>query len=1385
MPVVLSPWDSGDPGGGGGRGGIGLNQPTDAMAREFGTMLQVVSEGPIQGLVDGLKSVFLDGTPVRNAVDVGGLPSYNFKGIAFALVAGTNTQAMIPGFTDAESETSVNVKVAVSTGAITRTISTAGISAIRVRVAIPSLKVINATTGAESGAAVRIQIERQSASYNAGAWEIMTLEGDGLIAGKFGSKYTKSFRIETPAAGPWSIRVTRLTADHTSGAPDYTQDETWWDAYTEITDAKLRYPYSAVAALKVDAKQFQNIPQLTLDIKGRLIQVPSNYNPTTRVYTGIWDGTFITAWTDNPAWVWYDMASHTRYGSGTVLAASKLDKWALYAIAQQCDVLVSDGKGGMEPRFRCNLYLQNQEDAIKLLRDMASIFRGMVYAGSGLITAVQDQDASPVAVFTNSNVKDGRFNYQGSARKSRHTAALVTWQDPANGYQNSVEYVEDQAAIARYGYNPIQTAALGATSQAQAHRQGLWTILSETMNTEVINFTSGLEGITLRPGDIFATRDQFRAGDGRLGGRILAGATTTVIPLDAPVVLPAGTNTLTVKLADGTVASSTVTTAAGTVSSLTVSPALPAAPPALSQWALNVALYRALSIKKGDGIYYDITGLEHTPSKYALVDGVTVTPGPSTPASLFQAPSALTLADVVRIEKDKLVQSLTANWTGDATAIHYAEASQDYGEWQPMKVNALSASLDGITAGAWRVRVQALYPGGVSPWTTGTRTVATPTQTATDAAAAAAAAAAAQASANAALADIANIVSDNVLSKGEKSAVIQDWSVLSSEQAGIDAQATAYSVSHAAYDSALSSLSTYLGGLSPAWNDTTQDTPIVGTTFRTNWENAYTAKTSLLNAIYAAAKTLADNAQSTANTASTNASAALTKISDASADGIITDLERPGLKTLRATLALAVSAAQTQANGMSVGHSTLDTAWSTFTANVDPVLAATGNSAITKATWDGWWSTVYQEVQNLQGVLSTTANNAAAYANTLARSSFNLVKNAGTDNTTPPAGSYEAAGLWQIETTPGALYSAMSGSGYARVAQLGAGGGTVYVVITPVIPCVPGDQFYIRGLGTGPSNGGAPFIIAKTTGPGGAYNNFMSNTASGTLTAPTTLEMSVTVPTGHTGIQLVITLDTGGANSYAFFNRFYMTKKVSAGMLEADLAIVGVVRSPNYVAGAYGSAPVGFKQSGYAFTTTYIDGTSNANCFFELQGAANFGGWQVDTVNTRNMTAYNRILNGHFYKNLHNWTVDPNGTAVNWNASSASAGTGSATVTGVTSSYDLTGSLYQCFNLPPSPSSAVINLTLNTALVTNDSSGSTCSVTAYLLDQSTGTETALATWSYSAAAQTLVWTARSVNITSYVSGGGDFSLRLDMRVTNTAGVARSTTIYVDSVKIVA
>lgn len=1085
----------GNPSSGTPAGGLpgGVYYPSDATTREFGTMLQVVSEGPIFGLVDGLKSVYLDGTPILSASG-----SKNFSGIALAITAGTNTQAMIPGFVDVESETPVNVRIKVATGPATRTISTPGISAIRVRLSVPTLKVINSTTGAESGASVQMKVERQSASYTppgglAGDWEVVPLEVDGWITGKFGSKYTKSFRVDTPAAGPWSIKITRLSPDNTGGAPDYIQDESWWDAYTEITDVKLRHPYSALAALRVDAKQFQSIPRLTMDLKGRIIKIPSNYNPTTRVYTGIWDGTFTDGWTNNPAWIWYDLATNTRYGAGSFLNAAKVDKWALYTIAQMCDELVSDGLGGTEPRFRCSVYLQNQADAIKVLQEMASIFRGMIYWAGSQVTAVQDVAASPVALFTNSNVKDGRFVYQGSARKSRHTAALVSWQDPNNGYETSIEYVEDHAAIARYGFNSTSISALGATSQAQARRLGLWTLLTETMDTEAVTFSAGLEGSTLRPGNIVGVQDQFRAAQGRFGGRVLAGASTTVIPLDGPTVLPAGTNTLSVRLPSGLVESRTVTTAAGTVSSLTVSPAFSAAPQTMAQWALNTTLYRVLGIKKGEGIYYDVTALQHTPSKYALIDAATVTQPPAGSIPSFPAPSSIVVSHVVRIERDKLVLTLSAYWTGSEGALYVAEASQDNGPWKPMEVNAATGTLEGVTPGVWRVRVQSVFSGGVSAWSVSNYTIPAPSVTGTDA--------------GTAVNGVNQINSVDYLSPQDKIQLRRDWDSEQAIKTKLDTQAGTLGVSATAYDNAVAALSANLitAGAPSNW--------------ATIWPDGIAFNVT----------------------------------------GIVTSLR-------------------------------------------------------------GWWSSVATERAALQKACQDAIQNNAAYADSLARSSNNLIKNANSENVNPTGP--EAAGV--------VAYGQRTGS---KCRTLVGTGGTPQLDITPLIPCSPGDQFYLEAWGYRTSTGSGNarvymvFLQADRTTVAG-YTSIEAIT-----TGYQKYTCSLAAPAAACFVLARIENDSVPNLVECYWDDFYMARKVSAGVLESDLGIFGVIRSGggagtgDYVAGSTGNAPQGFKLSGVPFTSTLKDG-STFSAQAEFGSDLNVAGERLGSVVDRAMNRFAEFTTG-------------------------------------------------------------------------------------------------------------------------------------------------------------
>lgn len=733
-------WDGNDGSTGAGTGsGQGNNPVTwvDPNAAETGTLQVLLGEGRVEGLVDGLKSVYLDNTPIQNSDG-----TFNFKGVTLALVAGTNTQAAVRGITSTEAETAVNVQVTNSTP-VTRTI-TSNPSAVRVRIAIPSLKVISITDGSTSGFSARVRIERQNPAWNGGAWEIITLESGGyILGGPFSTKFTKSYRVELPISGSWQIRVSRISADDASV---YEQSQTWWEAFSEIKDASFRYPNSSVLSLRVNSKQFRSIPKVTCDMKLSRVLVPSNYDPATRTYyttgfgttAGAWDGTFgdratstvgKEVWTDNPAWCFYDAATKTRYGTGTFLSASALDKWALYTIAQWCDTLVADGKGGTEPRMTCNLYIQGAQSAIKGLGQLASIFWGVLYYAGGVIVPVADTDASPVHLFTNANVKEGRFNYSGTAKTARHTAALVSFTNPDLGWQQDVAVYEDTAGIARFGYNALDLQGIGCTSQGQALRWGKWSILSELMSSEVVTFTSGMEGSTVKPGDVIQVADQFRAGASRFGGRLLAGSTTTQVSLDAPVTLGAGTYTLRIKNSSGVVESRTVSTGAGTWQALTVASAFSEAPGAGQGWLLQegttASLWRVMSVRKADGMEHEVAALYHDPAKYTalgLTAGDVVT-RPTT-ASVATAPLGLAASATSRILNDRQVLTINAAWTLDSAAGYVAQASRDNGPWEPMTVSGASALLDNVQPGSWRVRVAGDWKTlGMSPYAETTVTV--------------------------------------------------------------------------------------------------------------------------------------------------------------------------------------------------------------------------------------------------------------------------------------------------------------------------------------------------------------------------------------------------------------------------------------------------------------------------------------------------------------------------------------------------------------------------------------------------------------------------------------------------------------------------------------
>lgn len=714
--------------GGGGKGGGGSQRvaqedPDSLRSRQYARVLDAICEGEIVGLVDGAKSVYLDDTPLQNADG-----SYNFQNVVLNTTTGTQSQGYLPGYSDVESEIAVSVEVKAS-ASVTRSITNTNINRARITVGVPQLTSQDTTNGDLHGTEVSLSIQLQVYVNGVGGGFSTVLTD--TIRGKTTTKYQRAFNVNLtkPAnCTGWDIRVVRTTPDSASAA---LVNKTWWDSYTEIIDVKLGYPNTALVGISIDASQFRAIPRRSYDVKLLKIKVPVNYDPVTRVYSGVWNGTFKTAWSDNPAWCFYDMLTNARYGLGEFISAAQVDKWTLYNIAQYCDELVPNGFGGTEPRFTCNLYLQTREEAYKVINDMASIFRAMVYWASGSIFASQDRPSDPVALFTPANVIDGMFNYEGSSRRSRYTVALVSWNDPADRYRQKIEYVEDADGIARYGIVQTEVASFGCNSRGQAHRQGKWILLSGSVETETVTFDIGLFDVRkIFPGAVIKVADAARAGK-RWGGRIMA-ATTGAITLDALTdgsansitIEAAKAYTLSVVLPDGTVASSTVTNAPGSnVTVLTVSPAYSAVPQQHAIWVLEESslvaqTVRVIQITETAKATAKIVALEHNPSKFAAVEqGLALQSLPVTlinPA--YQAPPTnLAFSENLYKAKGSLKTRLTVRWDAAFGAVRYqVETRYSNGNWMTYpEVNGQLFELPDVDPGVYAARVTSINSLGL------------------------------------------------------------------------------------------------------------------------------------------------------------------------------------------------------------------------------------------------------------------------------------------------------------------------------------------------------------------------------------------------------------------------------------------------------------------------------------------------------------------------------------------------------------------------------------------------------------------------------------------------------------------------------------------------
>ncbi len=599
-----------------GKGGGKAHTPREAKdnlkSTQMMSVIDAIGEGPIEGPVKGLQSILVNKTPLT---DTDGNPVIH--GVTAVWRAGEQEQTPPEGFESSGAETGLGVEV-TKAKPVTRTITSANIDRLRVTFGVQSL-VETTSKGDRNPASVRLLIQLQ----RNGNW---VTEKDVTINGKTTSQFLASVILDNLPPRPFNIRMVRETADSTT---DQLQNKTLWSSYTEIIDVKQCYPNTAIVGLQVDAEQFGG-QQMTVNyhIRGRIIQVPSNYDPEKRTYSGIWDGSLKPAYSNNPAWCLWDMLTHTRYGMGKRLGAADVDKWALYAIGQYCDQTVPDGFGGTEPRMTFNAYLAQQRKAWDVLSDFCSAMRCMPVWNGQTLTFVQDRPSDVVWPYTNSDVvvddNGVGFRYSFSALKDRHTAVEVNYTDPQNGWQTSTELVEDPEAILRYGRNLLKMDAFGCTSRGQAHRAGLWVIKTELLETQTVDFTLGSQGLRHTPGDIIEICDNDYAGT-LTGGRVLSiDAATRTLTLDREVTLPE-TGTSAVNLINGSGKPVSVDITAHPAPDRIQVSTLPDGVETYGVWGLSLPslrrrLFRCVSIRENTDGTFAITAVQHVPEKEAIVD---------------------------------------------------------------------------------------------------------------------------------------------------------------------------------------------------------------------------------------------------------------------------------------------------------------------------------------------------------------------------------------------------------------------------------------------------------------------------------------------------------------------------------------------------------------------------------------------------------------------------------------------------------------------------------------------------------------------------------------------------------------------------------------------
>ncbi|EPY7308497.1 MULTISPECIES: DUF1983 domain-containing protein [Klebsiella] len=691
--------------GGGSKQRTPTEQPDDLQSVAKAKILLALGEGEFAGGLTG-KDIYLDGTPLENADG-----SQNFSGVSWEFRPGTQAQTYIQGIPGTENEISVGTEVSSKT-AWTHTFTNTQLSAVRVRLKWPSLMKQEDDVDVV-GNTVKYAIDLQT---DGGAWQTVL---ETAVTGKTTSGYERSHRIDLPQAGStWTLRLRKISPDANSVKVG---DVMTLQSYTEVIDAKLRYPNTALLYIEFDSSQFNgSIPQISCEPRGRVIRVPDNYNPETREYTGVWTGGFKWAWTDNPAWIYYDIVIADRFGLGNRLSSANISKWTLYQIAQYCDQLVPDGRGGdgMEPRYTCNVYVQERNDAYTVLRDFAAIFRGMTCWNGEQIVVQADMPRDVDFTYTRANIV-GKPRYSSSSSQVRYTNALVSWSDPDNAYADAMEPAFIPELVSRYSFNQLELTAIGCTRQSEAHRKGLWGILTNNKD-RMVEIDVGLDGRIPQPGYIIALADELLAG--RVNGGRISAVNGRVITLDRDVDAKPG-DRLQLNLPSGISQSRTIQAVNGR-RQITVTTAYSETPERECVWAIEsddlfLQQYRVTGVKENSDATLTITGVAHDPDKFARIDtGAIIDQRPVSvlPAGNQSPPDDIVITSRSVVNQGISVETMQVNWSAVSGAIAYeAQWRRNDGNWINVpRSPTTSFEVSGIYAGRYLVRVRAINAAEIS-----------------------------------------------------------------------------------------------------------------------------------------------------------------------------------------------------------------------------------------------------------------------------------------------------------------------------------------------------------------------------------------------------------------------------------------------------------------------------------------------------------------------------------------------------------------------------------------------------------------------------------------------------------------------------------------------